>query len=138
MLEQTDNTVLRISLDSVEASIAKVEPLVRDLASRYELSEDRFSNILISLTEAVHNAIIHGNKLDENKKVVIELRCVPQALKIAVSDEGEGFDPSALANPIADENLECCGGRGVFIIQHLADRCDFLNDGRTVNLQFNI
>ena len=137
-MQQTENTIHSVLLDSHDESIRSLEPLVKEIALRYTISKDCFSNILVSLTEAVHNAIMHGNKYDTNKKVSIQVNQIEKGIRILVSDEGEGFDPNKLANPLAKENITSCGGRGVFIIKHLSDSCSFQNNGRTVNFQFKL
>ena len=128
--------ILRLSSES--KSIAEVEKFVVRLVSRYRLNDDQHGNILISLTEAVNNAIIHGNCQDRSKKVSIKLRENKGKIAIQVSDEGCGFDPNKVPDPTKEENLCKCGGRGVFLMHHLSDKIAFRNGGRTVEMQFKI
>lgn len=118
--------------------IKEVETIVNKLVSDYNVSEDKYPNILISLTEAVNNAIIHGNNKDENKYVNINLERTNAGLSIRVSDEGAGFNLKTIPDPTSPDHVECCGGRGVFLIQQLTDRVLFLNNGSTVEMHFNI
>lgn len=125
-------------LPSCIKSVDEIKPLVENLARKYRISPDQFSNILISLAEAVTNAITHGNCCDESKKVEIKLRKQSDAIAISVRDQGCGFDFRNLPDPTALDNLAKCGGRGVFLMQQLSDRVDFRDDGRTVEMQFKL
>lgn len=137
-MTKTSTQAYMLRLNSEPKSIALVEQFVQRLRQRYRLNEDQHGNILISLTEAVNNAIIHGNCQDRNKKVSINLREAKNKLAIQVSDEGCGFDFRKVADPTKEENLCRCGGRGVFLMHHLSDKIAFRNGGRTVEMQFNL
>lgn len=105
---------------------------------QYRIQPDLHCNILVSLTEAVNNAMIHGNCGDESKNVHIKLKKQRNTLAIQVSDEGRGFDPASIPDPTAPENITECGGRGVFLIQQLSDNVHFRNNGSTVEMLFKI
>lgn len=137
-MTKTSAQPFMLRLSSEPTSIAKVEQFVTKLVRRYRLNDDQHGNILISLTEAVNNAIIHGNCEDREKKVSISLREGKNKLAIQVSDEGCGFDYKQVPDPTKEENLCKCGGRGVFLMQHLSDHLAFRNGGRTVEMQFKI
>ena len=125
-------------LSSTPESVDKVLPFVDTVAQRYNLSADRYGNILVSLTEAVNNAIIHGNGADCTKTVSISLRKQKDALAIRVSDEGCGFDPETVPDPTAIECIERCGGRGLVLIKKLSDECRFMRNGSTVEMRFKL
>lgn len=127
-----------LRLPSHPRNIALVESFVERVVERFKLSPDVYGNILISLTEAVNNAIIHGNGNDESKTVKIQLNKVSNRLEIRVSDEGRGFDYKNLPDPTAPENLLKIGGRGVFLMHQLCDNISFHNNGSTVEMQFKI
>jgi serine/threonine-protein kinase RsbW len=127
-----------LTLASEPQSVAKVEPFVHDVASRYNLSPDTQGNILVSLTEAVNNAILHGNGCDCSKKVSISLQHKRDALSIRVSDEGPGFNPQAVPDPTSPELLEKCGGRGLLLMRELSDECRFTRGGSTVEMRFKL
>jgi serine/threonine-protein kinase RsbW len=127
-----------LKLASDPRSIVEVEKFVEKIAHRYRLNEDQIGNILISLTEAVNNAIIHGNCQDRSKKVLVRLRENRNRIAIQVSDEGCGFDHRKVPDPTKGEQLHCCGGRGVFLMQRLSDSIAFRNGGRTVEMHFAI
>jgi len=111
-----------------------IQPIIR----RYKISQEVYGNMLISLTEAVTNAISHGNHYDKSKVVRIRWHKKPNAIAISVSDQGCGFDPSIVADPTCEENRCRCGGRGVFLIQRLCDQVAYLDKGRTVEMLFKI
>jgi serine/threonine-protein kinase RsbW len=127
-----------LTLPSDPTNVAKVELFVHEVALRYQLSPDVHGNILVSLTEAVTNAILHGNHADCNKNVSISLRRQKDALSIRVSDEGPGFDPNYVPDPTCPELLEKCGGRGIFLMRHLSDECNFMRGGSTVEMRFKL
>lgn len=127
-----------LQLPSKHESITQLENLVEELADKYNVAEDVFANMMTCLNEAVMNAILHGNKLDENKKVIINAEADAKRMIWSISDEGEGFDYNHLPDPTAPENLENLTGRGVFILKQLADQCIFNSRGNEVELHFKI
>ena len=94
--------------------------------------------MLICLTEAVNNAMIHGNRLDEGKKIMVSFYEREHEIQFIISDEGSGFDPQKLPDPTCKERIEVEGGRGVFLMKQLTDEIHFLNQGRTVKLMWKI
>ena len=129
---------LKLELSSHPGSIRTVEAFVAELAEKFNLERQKYGDILTSLTEAVNNAINHGNCNDERKKVLIRLFRSDHELTFRVSDEGCGFDPRCIPDPTAQENLCTTGGRGVFLMCHLTDRIAFINGGRTVEMAFRL
>jgi len=129
---------LMLKIKSTPCQVKHIQDYVQDLMNRAKFTQAVYDNILISLTEAVNNAIIHGNEKDENKFVRVNCREGEQEVVIRISDEGSGFNPHEVADPTLPQNLECCGGRGVFIMKQLSDKIDFLDSGRTVEMHFKI
>lgn len=129
---------IMLKLNSNPRNISLVESFVQKVAKVYKVNGQIYGNILISLTEAVNNAIIHGNNSDESKTVKIQLRKASGRLFFRVTDEGSGFDPSNIPDPTRPENLLKCGGRGVFLMKELADSVKYLNNGTTVVMEFKI
>lgn len=127
-----------LHLESKTENISAVESLVNGVCGEYKVNEDYYGNILIALTEAVTNAIQHGNKYDPTKYFDVELKADDKALKFFIKDEGEGFDFANLPDPTDPENIEKIHGRGIYLMKHLADNVAFLDDGRTVELDFQI
>lgn len=127
----------KLTISSDPNNLIKVEKYLNKLKTEYNICDDRFPDILISITEAVNNAIIHGNKVDVNKKVNIRTRNEDTTLYITVSDEGKGFCVEEIADPRCPENIAKCGGRGVMIMQELCDRLQYRKNGSSVQLIFN-
>ncbi|MEM9919250.1 MAG: ATP-binding protein [Bacteroidota bacterium] len=127
-----------LTLVSDPKNVARLEPFVERVFEEYNLDPEIYGNILISLTEAVTNAIIHGNDNDRNKIVRVQMRKIRKKLAFLISDEGPGFDFDQLPDPTAPENLLKIGGRGVFLMRQLSDDVEFLDNGSTVQIQFNL
>jgi len=115
-----------------------VEKAVDEISGEYNLSSELYGNILIATIEAANNAILHGNKLDENKKVNIKFKIEDKFLKVIVRDQGTGFDYKHIPDPTAPENIEKINGRGVFLMERLSDKILFTDNGSQVELIFNI
>ncbi len=116
----------------------EVENFVQRLVTRLNIDENLYPNILISLTEAVNNAMQHGNQFDDHKAIVVECHEKPHLIQLTISDEGSGFDPFAVADPTSEDHLAVEGGRGVFLMKQLTDEIHFHNHGRTVELVWKI
>ena len=127
-----------LKLTSKPGNVSEVESFVENLVNRYNLDPDKQCNILISLTEAVTNAIIHGNCKEENKTVQVKSRKDRDCIAVRVTDEGNGFDFNSLPDPTTPENLCKCGGRGVFLMRQLSDNIRFYNNGSTVEMKFKL
>lgn len=125
-------------LTSSPTSITLLEDYLQEILVEFEMCKTKYPEILVSLTEAVNNAIIHGNKSDENKKVKVSCKSNDRGIYFSVVDEGPGFDPASIPDPTSEELIECCGGRGVFIINALADKVDYKNNGSTLELYFKL
>lgn len=127
-----------LTLASDPSNISKVEQLVDKIAAKYQLDQEKHANMLISLTEAVNNAIIHGNKQDRSKTVSIKLSRMGGGIAVQVSDQGRGFNYQALPDPTSPERICECGGRGVFLMNQLCDKIRYKNGGSTVEMQFKL
>ena len=127
-----------LTLASDPSNLNLVEQLVEQLSSRYQLNQETHDSLLISLTEAVSNAIIHGNKQDRTKTVCIRYAQVTDKLAVRVTDQGGGFNYDSLPDPTSPDRLCECGGRGVFLMNQLCDRMHYLNGGSTVEMQFRL
>lgn len=127
-----------MTLSSNPGNICQIENFVQKFVSKLNVNQDTYGNILISLTEAVNNAITHGNRNDESKKVQVLFRHRTGDIAFRVSDEGKGFDYQNLPDPTAPENLTKIGGRGVFLMKQLSDDMRFYDNGRTVEMHFKL
>ncbi len=129
---------IRIEIPSLSDNIRMIESFIDNAKEKFHLNEDIYGNIMIAVTEAVNNAIRHGNKGDSSKNVSLALALEEGMIKFRVEDEGPGFDFHNLPDPTAPENIEKPGGRGIFLMKHLADEVDFLQHGKVVELSFYI
>lgn len=123
MTEHSFQADLRIpaSLDMLE----HVYDWSRKQLSRLPISENKQYEVLLAISEAVTNAIRHGNKLDPDKYVTIEFIGSPEHVTIKIGDEGEGFDPDVLPDPTHLEHILTPSGRGVFLLRSLAEEVIF-------------
>jgi serine/threonine-protein kinase RsbW len=81
--------------------------------------------MLVSITEAVNNGIVHGNKTNPEKFVSLSCTCFKNRIMFVVRDEGTGFMKEDLPNPLSEENLLKESGRGILIIEHLMDKVEY-------------
>jgi serine/threonine-protein kinase RsbW len=120
-------------------NIHQVESFIESIRAEMGFRDDVYGNVMVAITEAVNNSIYHGNGNDDSKRVFIRVESVNlYRISVVVEDEGTGFDPDKLPDPTAPENLSNPGGRGVFLMRHLADEIVFENEGRKVEMLFNI
>lgn len=127
---------VKIQIPSLVENIRVVESFIDNSKDAFQIEDDIYGNIMVAVTEAVNNAIRHGNKFDKDKNVYLSLYVSPDRVTFEVEDEGQGFDYTNLIDPTAPENLENPGGRGIFLIRHLADEVEFRKEGRNVQLTF--
>lgn len=128
----------RIDFPSKAENINLAERLIDDLCAKHSVNEDLYGNILIAITEAVNNAIHHGNKLDPEKKVSLGYGVQGSKLSVSIADEGPGFDYENLPDPTEPENIEKPHGRGVFLMKALADEVAFEQNGAEVEMTFDL
>jgi len=127
---------IKISIPSLIDNINIIESFIDNAKEKFHINDDIYGNIMISVTECVSNAIIHGNGNNPKKLVKLELRFLDDQLKFIIEDEGNGFEPTELQDPTSPENLSNYGGRGVFIMKHLSDEVSFEDNGRKTILTF--
>ncbi|TXE14569.1 ATP-binding protein [Algoriphagus aquimarinus] len=127
---------IKISIPSLIENIKIIESFIDNARENFEINDDIYGNIMISVTECISNAIIHGNQSDKNKLVHLELKLEEELLLFTIQDEGKGFDYNELKDPTAPENIEKIGGRGIFLIKHLSDDVKFEENGTKTVLSF--
>lgn len=127
-----------LEIYSKSENISLVEKLVDEVCDENNVHEDFYGNILIAITEAVNNAILHGNKNNPEKRIKIAVAAAEPGLKFKISDEGTGFNFDNLPDPTDPINIDKPNGRGVFLMRHLADEVEFFEEGKTVELSFNL
>jgi len=101
-----------------------------------QLNEDKDTlfNIKLALHEAIINAVKHGNKMNPNLPVQVDIKKDEGQVVIQVKDQGDGFDYKNLPDPITPENLEKLNGRGLFLIQNAMDRVEYADGGRIIKM----
>jgi len=123
-MTQNGHHFIRLEFTSAFEMLDFVQVVSDHLARRVGLDEDAMHWVSVAIRESVINAIKHGNRNDSTKRVFVEfgtsLGDVPE-LSIRVRDQGEGFDPEAVANPLDPENLLKSSGRGIFLIRNFMD-----------------
>ena len=127
----------RVTIKSDPNEIQNVEKFTEKLTAKLKFSDQDKDSLAISITEIVNNAIMHGNKSDKNKKVVIDYICSSNDITITVQDEGAGFNEDQLDDPVAPENLLKESGRGIYIVRTLMDevKYEFNKKGTLVRIK---
>jgi len=116
---------IRMSLSSRFENIEMAQHLCGKLLEGWELNEETTHWILMALREALANAIKHGNGQDMAKRVHLEMGVKDHTLRIRIRDEGIGFDPAGVADPLAQENRFKTSGRGIFYMKTFMDEVRF-------------
>jgi serine/threonine-protein kinase RsbW len=135
-----DKIVFRLTLPSSQKSITRVERFLQKVNQHVPLDEIQMHKVMVSLTEAVNNAIVHGNRSNPLKKVLVLCEVLPGWLLFIVTDQGKGFKPERVANPLKQENLLRETGRGIFLMRTLMDKVEFgsKNGGYQVRLWLDL
>jgi serine/threonine-protein kinase RsbW len=122
----------------MHSEIKAISPLVERLMRLIEGSNcitGEESAVELALREALNNAVVHGNRLDAHKLVHVRCRCkVGKGISLIVSDQGQGFDPGAVLDPTAVENLEKDHGRGIHFMKLAMDEVSFEQRGAEVRM----
>jgi len=129
----------KIQINSSLTELYKIEEFVESISDVFNINNNYYSTILISLDEAVRNAIEHGNKFDENKKVEISFVSTKGELIFSVKDEGKGFNLTDIpdpTNPKVDDNQEV--GKGLFLMAQLSDDLKINDEGNRISLYFKV
>jgi serine/threonine-protein kinase RsbW len=122
----------------IPSEISAISPLVERLMRLVEGSHcvtGEETAVELALREALSNAVVHGNRLDARKLVHVRCRCkVGEGISITVSDQGQGFDPSAVPDPLSVDNLEVEHGRGIHLMKVAMDEVSFEQRGTEVHM----
>jgi len=119
---------LDLKYKSNRKSVADLENLLIEHKAEINLPEEKFVNLQIAVSEAILNAIVHGNKEISEKNVYVKIENDERKITISIKDEGKGFDVNTLPDPTKSENLYKEHGRGIFIIKSLVDIFDCISD----------
>lgn len=127
---------IKISIPSLIQNIQIIESFIDNAKDDFDINDDMYGNIMISVTECISNAILHGNQSNSDKLVHLELTMEPGLLRCSIEDEGLGFDFNQLPDPTEPENIEKPGGRGIFLMKNLCDDVKFEDGGKKTILSF--
>lgn len=114
-----------LEIESDPNNLITVEEFVNYFCKDLKLSDEKLANVLLAVTEATTNAVIHANKSDLNKKVTIDVHVEDSKLIMKVKDEGEGFNPDMIPDPTEPENLLKDSGRGLYLMKIYMDELKY-------------
>jgi serine/threonine-protein kinase RsbW len=106
-------------------AVGEVANAVSQYLNRLGISEDVAFGVDMAVREAVTNAVVHGNKLDNAKVVEVKLMQTPEGFEIRVHDQGTGFNPNEVPDPTKEENLLKTSGRGIFFMRNFMDQVEW-------------
>jgi serine/threonine-protein kinase RsbW len=109
------------SLDSTLDSVDSAEELALSVAQRAGFGDEDLMKIGMAVRESMVNAVVHGNRYNERKKVRFSVAKSPERFTVRIADEGEGFNFDGLPDPLAPENIMRTSGRGIFLIRSFMD-----------------
>ena len=127
MVDVVVNSTETLIIKSDVNELAKVATITEEICIRFGLIEDEIDDISIAVTEAVNNAIKHGNKEDSTKSIKIVFEVETDRIKIRIKDEGKGFQLEEVKDPRKNENLLKDDGRGILIMKALMDEVKVLS-----------
>jgi serine/threonine-protein kinase RsbW len=134
-----NNQTKELKIPSALMNLSQIEKFVEEICDQHYLNDSYFGNILVTIEEAVKNSIIHGNKNDINKKVIITYHSSSRGLTFRIEDEGEGFDYSSIPDLLeCDESVAAKIGKGIFLIRALADNIFYNDAGNSIEITFDI
>ena len=122
--DEGEQEIVNQFLDSTLDSVDRAESIIMGAAEQAGFDEDDLHKIGMAVRECLVNAVVHGNRYNAKKRVHLAVTDGPQKFTVRVADEGEGFDLSALPDPLAEENLLRHSGRGIFLIRAFMDEVD--------------
>ena len=128
----------KLILTSSYEELERVEDLLNELQQALGFNDDFYARLMLTVSEAATNAVVHGNDLDPSKKATIRAEASDSTLIISTTDEGNGFDNEDIPNPLDQENLLNTSGRGIFLMREYADEIEYKDDGRKLILTFNL
>jgi serine/threonine-protein kinase RsbW len=126
----------QLKVESKTASLRIVENAIDEMTGAIGINQDNYGKILVATLEAVNNAIKHGNKEIPEKLVDVVIEYIDNELRISVTDQGDGFDPTRIPDPTLPANIEELSGRGVFLMTKLSDAITFNEKGNSVTMSF--
>jgi serine/threonine-protein kinase RsbW len=116
---------LRLELPGSMDFLEPFEDAVEGLARARGVPSDEAYGLRIALHEALLNAVLHGSRCDPRRRITLSLRIEAAGLRLSVADQGPGFDPGRVPDPLAEPNLTRGCGRGIFFMRRCMDRVSF-------------
>ncbi|MCH8567891.1 MAG: ATP-binding protein [Balneolales bacterium] len=132
------NNTLSFELSSTIKELDKLGNIVDQIIQRFPIKSSSDSILMLVISEAVTNAIVHGNKLNETKKVFLNCSLDNKTLTISIEDEGEGFNPDTVPDPLAEENLLKPSGRGLYLVREATTEVFHNEKGNKITFKFHI
>ncbi|MDX2127448.1 MAG: ATP-binding protein [Chloroherpetonaceae bacterium] len=134
------NHLYELKLESNPQEVHRVEALIKQISAEHHFSQAFLYDVMLLVTEATNNAILHGNKCNPTKNAFLKCLIKDDELFIEVKDEGSGFDPNNLPDPLAEENLLKPSGRGVFLMRQFSQEVNysFSESGTTLKIKVPI
>lgn len=132
------NIQKELVLKSEYEEVEKVEHLLNELQDEIGFDDEFYAKLMLTVSEAATNGIVHGNQLDASKKVVLTAKYDGKKLTFTSKDEGPGFEPEEVPDPLAEENLLKPSGRGVFLMKEYADEVEYHENGTKLVLGFKL
>ncbi len=128
----------QIRIFSQPENISIIEDEINLFLQRSAIGKELFGRIYLSTIEAVQNAVIHGNKKDPAKEIIITFEKTDTQIILTIKDMGLGFDTQILPDATSSENIDKPNGRGLFIISNFCDKLDFNEIGNEIQITFNL
>jgi serine/threonine-protein kinase RsbW len=125
MTKSPETRTVQLDVASRYDMLEVVQTVLSHLSGLAGFDDDAAHYLSVALRESMVNAMKHGNKLDESKRVQVAFRLSPSALELEVRDEGRGFDPGQVPDPLAPENLLKADGRGIFFMRQFMDEVSY-------------
>lgn len=129
---------IELILKSEYEELDKLEGFLNELQEKLGFDDELYAKLMLTVSEAATNGVVHGNQLDPTKKVILTAQSDGKSLTITSKDEGPGFNPDDIADPLAEENLLNTSGRGVFLMNEYAEEVAYQDNGTKLVLKFNL
>jgi len=127
-----------IQIPSSLSHIYVIEDYIESIKKEHQINDSIYGNMHLAVVEAVTNAIVHGNQSNASKEVLFKSIRDAHKIKFIIKDQGSGFDITSVPDPTLPENIDKLNGRGVFLIQYLADEVTFEENGSIIKMTFSL